>query len=120
MAGTITPVPLPMVEEEKAVPIVPVVIEEAPCALDGAPVNSKIVVVTMNGERTAVFATPQGLQPLDAKDVAHGLPRGAKISKDAEGSFRAEQLDEPTRHAPLIATTAREAIRRFLAHFHTA
>lgn len=52
-------------------------------ALDAAPENSKIIVVTPHSGkgRLAVLATPDGPVALPAGDPAHRLPVGSKIYK---------------------------------------
>ena len=103
------PEPVVMVAEEA---------DEPPCALDGAPPNSKIVVVMIGEVRTPVFATPAGVRAIAADDIAHRLPIGAKISVQVDGTFRSTQLDATLDKPDLITTTGREAIERFGAHFH--
>lgn len=89
-----------------------------PCALDGAPMNSKIVVIREEKGKRPVFLTPAGELSIANDDVAWGLPVGAKIQKDADGRFVARQLDHDRGTEALICGTAREAIARFHQHFH--
>ena len=90
----------------------------APCALDSATVHSKIVVVRSDRKKVAVFMTPQGERPLDADDIAHRLPEGAKIHKESESWYIATQIGATVSRSPLTATSAREAIMQFNRHFH--
>lgn len=89
-----------------------------PCGLDGASVNSKIVVVSDTGKKTPVLMTPGGEVPLAADDVAWSLAPGARINKVSENKFVGVQLDHNRAVAPLEATTARDVIHRFHKHFH--
>lgn len=89
-----------------------------PHALDSAPLNSKIVVVLIAGKSHAVLATHEGAKELPAGDIAHRLPEGARIFKQAEDQYRAEQLSPTVDHPPLVCTTAGECIARFVGHFH--
>jgi len=94
------------------------VVAEPPCALDAAMVHSKLVVVRSDGKKVAVFMTPQGERRLDAADMAHRLPEGAKIHKDDESQYTATQIGAATPRPPLVTTSAREAIAQFNRHFH--
>lgn len=100
--------------EPPEAPPAPVVV----CALDGAPVNSKIVVIREDGKKRPVLMTPQGEKPVAPDDLAWLLPEGARIIKEAEGKYVGRQLD-PAREAPdLIATTGFAVLRQFHQHFH--
>lgn len=102
-----------IVEEAKAIiPPLP------PCALDGAPINSKVVVVLADGKRKPILMGPRGESVLAINDVAWTLPVGAKISKDGESKFTARQLDHNRDMKPLVCPTARDAISQFHHHFH--
>lgn len=91
---------------------------ERPCALDGVPVNSKIVVVLHDGKKHPILMTPAGEKPLTPDDVAFTLPDGARVRKDAETTYTADQLNHNRRIPSLICGTAREAIAKFRGHFH--
>ena len=104
---------LPLIDERK-----PVILAEPPCQLDTAPLNSKVVVVRLNGKKRPVLMTPQGEVPLADNDLAWKLPEGGRVQKDGEGQFTAIQLDNNRPDKPLVLTTAREAIARFHQHFH--
>lgn len=91
---------------------------EPVCALDGEPVNSKIVVLRhTDGAKVPVLMTPRGEVALTIHDLAHRLPSGARIRKEGEARYVAEQVDGEGRPA-LVTTTARAAIEQFLQHFH--
>lgn len=83
-------------------------------ALDLAPLNSKIVVT----EDGALLAGSNGVSLLPKHDPASKLPRGARIQKLGTDRFVAVQLSATVTVADLETTTAAEAIRRFLPHFH--
>lgn len=109
----VEPVVEPVVE-----PIVEPVVEMERCALDAAPLNSKIVVVGADGGKKAVFATPAGELPLPNNDLARRyLPVGARVQKMQEDLFVARQLDMPNK-SDLVTTSAAEACRQFVPHFH--
>src|SRR3990167_342213 len=115
-----TPAPEPSSVNPLVNPFVAVgtVVAEPPCALDAAMVHSKLVVVRSDGKKVAVFMTPQGERRLDAADMAHRLPEGAKIHKDDESQYTATQIGAATPRPPLVTTSAREAIAQFNRHFH--
>lgn len=105
--------------EVEAVPMPgPTIVLRPPCALDDATVNSKIVVIRQDGKNVPIFATPAGMIPLGPDDIARKLPKGAKIQRLGPTMFVAVQLDPAEFLPPLVTTTAREGIGRFLAHFH--
>ena len=89
-----------------------------PCALDDAPVNSKLVVVRSGTERLYILGGPDGEQTVAADDLARTLPEGARIQRAGPTTFIGEQMDPADYRKPLIATTAREVVTRFHAHFH--
>ena len=91
-----------------------------PCALDDAPLNSKIIVVRMDGRKFPVYSTPDGLQELASDDLSHRLPEGARIQRTGPTQFTAIQLEPAVAHPPLVTSTAREAMTRFNQHFHDA
>lgn len=91
---------------------------ERPCALDGAPVNSKIVVVLKDGKKFPVLMTPAGEKPLAADDVAWTLPADARVRKDGESEYVADQLNHNRPVPSLVCGTARAAIAQFHQHFH--
>lgn len=89
-----------------------------PCALEGAPNNSKIVVVLNNGKKTPILATPQGVYIPVENDVAWTLTTGAKITKVSEDKYIAIQLDHNRAVEPLEGSSVRDVIQRFHKHFH--
>lgn len=91
-----------------------------PCALDDAPVGSKLVVVRQDGKNVPILTTPDGYREVPPDDVARTLPEGAKVRYVAMARFRAEQLNPVLDKPVLWADTARDAIARFNAHFHDA
>ena len=91
-----------------------------PCALDDAPVNSKIVVVRADGRKFPLFMTPDGMVELSADDLSHRLPEGARIQRTGPEQFTAIQLEPAVKHPPLVTTTARVAMTQFNKHFHDA
>ena len=99
------------------VPVLPVIVLPT-CVLDDAPVNSKVVMVQQDTLKIPVMTTPDGLVAVPADDIVRKLPEGAKIMRRGPTMFVAEQLNPTIGHPPLVTTTAREAITRFLAHFH--
>lgn len=104
---------LPLIDELKPVVVV------KPCGLEGAPVGSKVVITdTPGGEKIPVMTTPQGEHMLALNDIAYGLPVGAKVRKVVEGRYEAIQLNHQRNTPPLVTLTAREAMERFVAHFH--
>lgn len=92
--------------------------ELPPHALDSAPVNSKIVVVLLDGKSHAVLAGPDGAKELPKGDPAHRLPEGARIRKIGEREFLAEQMSPAEDHAPITRETTMRAIADFIPHFH--
>lgn len=126
-------------------PGVGVVILE-PHALDLAALDSKLVVVLVDGKPKAVLVTPTtNATPLPVGDPAHKLPEGAKILKTTVAAhlkhlaqhdpreriaaastlqawagdlYVGEQLSAQEWHHPLYTATAAEAIAGFVAHFH--
>lgn len=91
---------------------------DGPHALDSAPVNSKIVVVRLDGKNKAVLAMPSGTITLPVGDAAARLPEGARIAKVADGKFVSTQLSPAIDCPPLHTKTAIEAIVQFIPHFH--
>lgn len=89
-----------------------------PCALDAAPINSKVVVVRVDARKFPLLATPAGLVPLEADDVAHTLPDGAKVTRLGPTRFIASELGVLDGRPMLETPTAREAIARYIDHFH--
>ena len=99
-------------------PSTPAVPPERPCALDGAPFHSKIVVVQVDKGKRPILATPNGELPVAENDVAYKLPPGARILKNGENEYVADQLNPMVKKPSLVTTTAREAIERFVPYFH--
>jgi hypothetical protein len=100
--------------------VAPTIAEPAkPCALDGAPVGSKVVVGPHETDhKVARLVTPNdGAMELPKSDLASGLPIGAKIRKKMEGLFVAEQLNPSKPHEPVTFSSAREAITQFRTTF---
>ena len=110
--------PVPSVTAVTSAPTAPEPPAPPPCALDGETVNSKVVMIRVDGKKHAVLMTPRGEVLLALNDVAWHLPEGGKVSKAADGRFVAIQLDHNRHVAPLECATAREAIEKFHAHFH--
>lgn len=87
-----------------------------PHALDTAPENSKIVVITVTlkkGERPVrrgVLATPDGEHLLPEGDLAHLLPVGAKVFRAGAADFRAV-VPVPYQHCSNQGITAADVIR---------
>lgn|GEM_PF-5951750 len=107
-------VAIPDVEEEE----IPESRPTPPCALDGAPVGSKVILhQDAENEKYAVLVTSLGEQRLSTDDIAWTLPRGARIQRTDDG-FRAIQLGAEGMRPDLVTTTAREAIAQFVPHFH--
>lgn len=91
-----------------------------PCALDDAPVGSKVVVNrTVEGDKIVRLTTPQndGME-LPKQDIAYSLPIGAKIRRTMPTVFEATQLDPSVVMKPLLGVTARGVIGAFREHFH--
>lgn len=109
-----------VVEPVVAAPVIPEVVASVvrPCALDSAPVNSKIVVVIVAGKRVPVLMTPDGEKAVTVDDLSYMLPEGARIRKVKENLFVATQLSPAEDHLDLKTVTAREAILEFNFHFH--
>lgn len=99
----------------------PITLPKPPCALDDAPVNSRVVVLQWPGGKPFVeFVTPNGHQKITDDDYAHSLPLGADVMRAGTNTFVAIQRDAAEDHPPLICTTAEECIARFKFHFHGA
>lgn len=81
-------------------------------ALDGAPKNSKIVVVKRANEpgRLAVLATPDGPVPLPEGDPAHKLPEGSRVYVGPEGQYIARLPMEYKYATPAVGGRAAEVI----------
>lgn len=99
----------------------PLTLPAPPCALDDAPINSRVAVLQWPGGKPFVqMMTPDGPQPLVHDDYAHSLPLGADIQRKGSNTFVAVQRDATRDDPPLICTTARECIASFTRHFHGA
>ena len=105
---------MPLINKLK--PVVVMQPAQPPCALEDATRNSKIVVVSEFDVKVAKMMTPKGFYDMEPDDLAHKLPRGARIRKVAENEFVADQIggSKGTHTFP----TAREAILGFVPHFH--
>lgn len=93
---------------------------EPPCALEGMPVGSKVVVGPgADGVRQArlTISASNEVIVLPADDLANTLPTGAKIRKRDVSLFEATMLNPTKPYQPLIASSARNAITQFRAHF---
>ena len=106
----------PIPPEPKPAPAAPP--PQRPCALDGAPIHSKIVVVQRDKGKCPILATPQGESVVSENDIAYKLPPGARVKKEGEARYVAEQLNPMVTKPPLVTTTARAAIEQFVSHFH--
>lgn len=106
------------VPADSIAPALPAWDELPPHALDSAPLNSKIVVVLLDGKSHAVLAGPDGAKELPKGDPAHRLPEGARIRKVAEREFLAEQMSPAEDHAPITRESTQRAIADFIPHFH--
>jgi hypothetical protein len=87
-------------------------------ALDDAPVNSKIVVIRMNGKRIAVLAMPHGEPALPDDDIAARFPEGTKVYKVADGDYRSNMPD-PYGYCSLADESADALLRRMLVLLET-
>lgn len=101
---------MPMIDELKPVVVM------APCALEDATRNSKVVVVNEFDIKVAKMMTPKGFYDMEPNDLAHKLPRGARIRKVAENEFVADQIGGSGNTHTF--STAREAMLGFVPHFH--
>lgn len=99
-------------------PPFPVSQPSRPCALEHAPVGSKVVVSrTTEGVKQVRLLTPEEEMVLPLDDVAYGLPVGAKVRRKMPTVFEGTQLDPEVWYAPLVASSARGCIADFRAHF---
>lgn len=106
-------------EKRKADQAAPADVRPIPLhALDNAPVNSKVVVVSQEDKPMAVISSPVGVHVLPTSDPANRLPVGARIFKKADDRYEAEQLNPAEDHPLLVGTTASEVIAGFIPHFH--
>lgn len=114
LVDTTIPVPvLPMIDERRPV------VAMRPCALDDAPVGSKVVMLDSTVvQKVPVLLTPHGERPMALNDLAFTLPIGAKVRKVVAGRFEAQQLNDGSGKAPLVTLTAREAMEQFVTYFH--
>lgn len=93
--------------------------DQRPCALEDAPIGSKVVVLATPDGKQAVLTTPlNGSIPLPDDDMARKLPVGAKIRRILPSVFEAVQLNPQVPYPPLVRSSARVAIGDFVAHFH--
>jgi len=92
-----------------------------PCALDGAPIGSKVVIgAGEDGRKQARLITPQETIVLPLEDIANLLPLRAKVRKKMESVFEATELAPTSDRPALITSTARDAIARYRVHFGSA
>lgn len=90
-----------------------------PCALDDAPVGSKIVVSKdTEGVKCVNLTTPSGPMRLPTTDLAYTLPVGAKIRRVMPSVFQATELNPAVVYPPMTTSTGREAIDAYRDHFH--
>jgi len=89
-----------------------------PCALEGAPVGSKVVVSrNTDGQKEAYLITPADRLLLPKTDLAYTLPVCAKVRIKMAGVVETVMLDSAPNIPPLITSTAREAMDQYLTHF---
>lgn len=97
----------------------PVAFVGRPCALEDAPLGSKVVVSRdPEGTKHANLTTPNAVIPLPSDDLAFSLPVGAKIRKVMPSVFEATELNPPVEYPKLIASSARAAMDQYRDHFH--
>ena len=101
-------------------PEVPAPKPERPCAIEGAPLNSKATVgTTPDGLKEARITTPKdGTVSLPKDDLMWTLPVGARIRKVSNVQFIGAQMQDPYGHPPLVGVSARDVIQGFNDHFH--
>jgi len=98
----------------------PITLPAPPCALDDAPINSRIVRLQWPGSPIfSELTTPNGSMALD-DDLSNSLPLGADIQRTGPTTFVAIQRDPVEDHPPLVCETAEACIRAFKRHFHGA
>lgn len=98
-------------------PPFPVSQPSRPCALEHAPVGSKVVASrTTEGVKQVRLITPDDEMLLPLDDVAYGLPIGAKVRRKAPTIFEGMQLDFGPQ-TPFVASSARAVLTGFRAHF---
>lgn len=88
-----------------------------PCALEDAPIGSKLVV-SRDAEKGKVarLITPTESIELPREDVAYTLPVGAKIRRKMASVFEASQLNADYR--TMTTATARAAVEQFREYFN--
>ena len=90
-----------------------------PCALDDAPLGSKVVISrSQEGEKLANLTTPDEVIALPKTDLSYTLPVGAKVRRKMPSVFEGVLLNPSEQIAPLIAGSGREAIEQFRDHFN--
>lgn len=104
---------MPARESEPIVTVAPV-----PCALQDAPVGSKIVTARNPDGRYVTLITPNdGSIRLPESDLSYTLPVGAKVRKRMAAVFEATELEPKKPRQPLVASTAADAITQFRSYF---
>lgn len=104
--------------EAKDAPVLDVAPVVRPCALEDAPVGSKVVVSrNTDGQKEAHLITPSDRFLLPKTDLAYTLPVCAKVRIKMPSVIETVMLDSAPNIPPLITSTAREAMERYLTHF---
>lgn len=86
---------------------------EVPCAIENAPDGAKCVVSRTDEGKAVRLLTPAGVTTLAPDDLCYTLPASAKIRRVSATAYEAYRLG--VQEDPLFtASTAREAVRRFL------
>ena len=108
--------------KDAEVPVTPVLVVAPvvrPCALDDAPLGSKVVISrSQEGEKLANLTTPDEVIALPKTDLSYTLPVGAKVRRKMPSVFEGVLLNPSEQIAPLIAGSGREAIEQFRDHFN--
>ncbi len=104
--------------EAKDAPVLDVPPVVRPCALEDAPVGSKVVVSrNTDGQKEANLITTNDRILLPKTDLAYTLPVCAKVRIKMVGVVETVMLDSSPDVPPLITSTAREAMAQYLTHF---
>ena len=104
--------------EETVNPILDIAPPVRPCALEDAPVGSKVVVSrNTDGQKEANLITTHDRILLPKTDLAYTLPVCAKVRIKMAGVVETVMLDSSPNIPPLITSTAREAMEQYLTHF---
>ena len=104
--------------EAKDAPVLDVPPVVRPCALESAPVGSKVVVSrNTDGQKEANLITTHDRILLPKTDLAYTLPVCAKVRIKMAGVVETVMLDSSPNIPPLITSTAREAMEQYLTHF---